>query len=85
MHFKLACTCYPCPLLALAVPTPTPGSDPPRSPPGVEALARGCPKLSHFIAKGCDQINDAAVVQLARHCPGLEVVSLERCDVSDAA
>ena len=49
---------------------------------GVEALARGCPKLRSFMCSGCTQVNDAAVSVLAANCPSLEVVNLFGCNVS---
>lgn len=49
---------------------------------GVEALARGCPKLRSFMSSGCTQVDDDAVLALAEHCPLLEVVNLFGCNVS---
>ncbi|KAI8441669.1 hypothetical protein MSG28_015213 [Choristoneura fumiferana] len=48
---------------------------------GVEALARGCPKLKSFICRGCKQVNDRAVSCLATYCPDLEVLNVQGCDV----
>ncbi|KAI8441674.1 hypothetical protein MSG28_015213 [Choristoneura fumiferana] len=47
---------------------------------GVEALARGCPKLKSFICRGCKQVNDRAVSCLATYCPDLEVLNVQGCD-----
>lgn len=49
---------------------------------GVEALARGCPKLRRFSSKGCKRVNNNAVICLATYCTGLEVLNLQKCDVS---
>lgn len=49
---------------------------------GVEALARGCPKIKKFSSKGCKQVNDRAVICLATYCPNIEVLNLHSCDVS---
>lgn len=48
---------------------------------GVEAIARGCNKVTKFICKGCKQVNDRAVKSLALFCPGIEVLNLQSCSV----
>jgi len=48
---------------------------------GVEALARGCVKLRKFSSKGCKQINDNAIMCLAKYCPDLMVLNLHSCEV----
>jgi len=47
----------------------------------VEALARGCVKLRKFSSKGCKQINDNAIMCLAKYCPDLMVLNLHSCEV----
>ena len=49
---------------------------------GVEALSRGCHKLREFIAKGCTNLSDGAVIHLSRYNHHLEVLNLHGCSVS---
>lgn len=48
---------------------------------GVEALARGCNKITRFSSKGCKQVNDDAVKCLSTYCKDIEVLNLHSCDV----
>ena len=41
----------------------------------MQLLARGCPKLRHFIAQSRTVITNEAVMHLSTYCPQLEVVN----------
>jgi hypothetical protein len=51
---------------------------------GVTDIARGCPRLSAFLACGVP-MPEEAVLALAQHCPRLEHVGVEGSEVGDAA
>ena len=49
---------------------------------GIEVLAKGCPALMTFLARGCVLIGDDALTHLARYCSRLHTVNIQGCLVN---